>query len=149
MPALAADLVKLRPAVIFAGTLAGALAAKAATASIPIVFAIGDDPVRLGLVASLSRPGGNVTGATNVTVELEGKRLSMMYEIVPAVPAIAALVDSKSPSAERQTNDIQKASQNLGRNVRVLYAASESEIDGANGDRFESGDCSASTRRHH
>jgi putative tryptophan/tyrosine transport system substrate-binding protein len=131
MPALAADLVKLRAAVIFAGTLAGALAAKAATAIIPIVFAIGDDPVRLGLVASLSRPGGNVTGATNVTVELEGKRLAMMYEIVPAVTTIAALVDTKSPSAERQTNDIRKASQNLGRSVRVLHAASESEIDDA------------------
>jgi putative ABC transport system substrate-binding protein len=131
MQALAVDLVKQRPDLIFAGTLAGALAAKAATAIIPIVFAIGDDPVRLGLVASLSRPGGNVTGATNVTVELEGKRLAMMYEIVPAVPTVAALVDAKSPSAERQTNDIQRASQHLGRSVRILYAASESEIDDA------------------
>ena len=131
LPAMVADLVRLHPAVIVAGTSAAALAAKAATSTIPIVFGIGDDPVRLGLVASLNRPGGNLTGTTNLNVELEGKRLAMADKIVPAGKIIAVLVDTNNPGAERQADDVQEAAKTLGRKVRVLRAAKDSEIDDA------------------
>jgi len=131
IPALVAELVRRRPAVICVNGSAAALAAKAATTTIPIVFGIGDDPVRLGLVASLNRPGGNLTGTTNLNVELEGKRLAMADKIVPTGEIIAALVDTKNPGAERQAKDIEEAATILGRKVRILHAASDSEIDDA------------------
>jgi putative ABC transport system substrate-binding protein len=131
MPALAADLVRLRPAVILAGSSAAALAAKAATSTIPIVFAIGDDAVKLGLVASLNRPGGNLTGTTNVNIELEQKRLALMHETLPAGQSIAALVDTNNPAAERQASDIEEAARSLGRKTRILKAGSERDIDAA------------------
>src|SRR5271155_5353144 len=109
LPALVDDLVRRRVAVIFASGTQAALAAKAATTTIPIVFGTGDDPVGLGLVASLNHPGGNLTGATNVNVELEEKRLAMTDEIIPAGKTIAALVDTKNPAADRQANNIQEA----------------------------------------
>jgi putative ABC transport system substrate-binding protein len=131
MPALAADLVRLRPAVIYATNSAAALAAKAATSTIPVVFGTGDDPVTLGLVPRLNRPGGNLTGVTNLNVELEQKRFGMAHEIMPAGRTIAALVDTTNPAAERQVADIQEAARSLGRTVRILRAASEREIDDA------------------
>ena len=131
MPALVADLVRLRPAVIFANGTAAALAAKGATSNIPIVFATGDDAVKLGLVASLNRPGGNLTGTTNNNIELEGKRLALMHETLPPGQVIAALVDANNPSAERQTSDIEEAARSLGRNVRILKVANDGEIDAA------------------
>jgi putative ABC transport system substrate-binding protein len=131
MPARAADLVRLQPAVIFASSSAAALAAKPATSTIPIVFAIGDDPVKLGLVASYSRPGGNLTGTTNVNVELEQKRLALMHETLPAGQSIAALVDTNNPSHERQASDIEDVARNLGRKVRIFKAGSERDIDAA------------------
>jgi len=131
LPALVADLVRLQPSVISAQASAVALAVKAATSTIPIVFGIGDDPVRLGLVASLNRPGGNLTGATNLNVELEGKRLAMMHAIVPAGETIAALVDANNPAADRQLANIQNAADSLGRKIRILKAANERDIDNA------------------
>jgi putative ABC transport system substrate-binding protein len=131
MPALVADLVRLQPAVILASGSAAALAAKRAASTIPIVFATGDDAVKLGLVATLNRPGGNLTGATNNNVELEGKRLALMHETLPAGQAIAALVDTNNPAAERQARDIEDAARSLGRTVRILKVANESEIDTA------------------
>jgi putative tryptophan/tyrosine transport system substrate-binding protein len=129
MPALAAELVRLQPAVIAANTTAAALAAKAATSTIPIVFGTGDDPVEVGLVASLNAPGGNATGATGLQVELEGKRLELMDQIVPAGQTVAALLDTKNPAAERQSKNIQEVADLLGRKVRILHATTEREID--------------------
>jgi putative tryptophan/tyrosine transport system substrate-binding protein len=131
IPALAADLVRLKPVVISVNSSAGVLATKAATTAIPIVFGIGDDPVRLGLVASLNHPGGNLTGTTTLNIELEGKRLAVMNEIVPAEKTIAALVDKNNPAAESQANSIEAAARRIGRKVRVLWAANERDIDDA------------------
>jgi putative ABC transport system substrate-binding protein len=131
MPALVADLVRLQPAVILANSSAAALAAKPATSTIPIVFGIGDDPVKLGLVASLNRPGGNLTGTTNVNIELEQKRLALMHETLPAGQSIAVLVDTNNPAYERQASDIEEAAKSLGRPVRILHAGSERDIDAA------------------
>jgi putative tryptophan/tyrosine transport system substrate-binding protein len=131
LPGLAAELVRLQPAVISADGSAEAIALKAATSTIPIVFGTGDDPVRLGLVASLSHPGGNLTGYTNLNVELEEKRLAMMHSIIPPGQTIAALVDANNPAAERQASDIMGAARNLGRKVRMLRAANERDIEAA------------------
>jgi putative ABC transport system substrate-binding protein len=131
MPALAAALVRLQPAVIYAETSAAALAAKAATSTIPIVFATGDDPVKLGLVASLNRPGGNLTGTANLNLEMEQKRLALMHETLPAGQSIAVLVDTNNPSHERQASDIEEAARSLGRQVRIYRAGSERDIDAA------------------
>jgi putative ABC transport system substrate-binding protein len=131
IPSVVADLVRLQPAAILASGSATALAAKMATSKIPIVFATGDDAVRLGLVTSLNRPGGNLTGATNNNVELEGKRLALMHDILPAGQAIVALVETNNPAVERQASDIEDAARSLGRKVRILKVASEGEIDAA------------------
>jgi ABC-type uncharacterized transport system substrate-binding protein len=131
MPALAADLVRLQPAVIFAGNSSAALAAKPATSTIPIVFAIGDDPVKLGLVASYSRPGGNLTGTTNINIELEQKRLALMHETLPAGQSIAALVDTNNPAHERQASDIEEGARSLGRQFSIYRVGSEHDIDAA------------------
>jgi putative ABC transport system substrate-binding protein len=131
IPALVADLVRLKPAVISVNSSAGVLAVKAATSTIPIVFGIGDDPVRLGLVASLNHPGGNLTGTTTLNIELEGKRLAVMNDIVPAEKTIAALVDINNPAAKSQVNSIEDAARRLGRKVRIFWAASERDIDDA------------------
>lgn len=130
-PALVADLVRLNPAVICAQSTAAILAVKTATSTIPIVFGTGDDPVRLGLVASLNHPAGNLTGTTNVNVELEAKRLAMMHAILPTDASIAALLNTSNPSAERQARNIEETALSLGRKVRVLRAATEREIDSA------------------
>jgi putative ABC transport system substrate-binding protein len=156
MPAMAADIVRLQPAVIVALLSSAAIAVKAATSTIPIVFGTGDDPVKLGLVSSLNHPGGNVTGATNLNVETEGKRLAMMHAIVPVEKTIAALVDPSNPAAKRQESALLEAERGLGRKVRVLRAAKERVIDGAFktlvqenlGALFVTADVYFGTRRH-
>ncbi len=130
-PAMLANLVRRQVAVIaIAGTTTGALAAKAATATIPIVFSIGGDPVQLGLVASLSRPGGNVTGMTVWNAELVPKRLELLHELIPTATNIALLVNPTSPNvAEAETRYAQAGSRTLGLQLHVLNASTESEID--------------------
>ena len=131
LPALAADLVKDRVAVIIAGGLTSALAAKAATATIPIIFLAADDPVKFGLVASLSRPDGNATGLNMLTSELTTKRLELVRELLPAAATIAVLVNPRSPEAEPQLSDLQAAARVIGQSLRILSASSDLEIDAA------------------
>jgi putative ABC transport system substrate-binding protein len=131
LPALAAELVQIRVAVIVAsGGVPSAQAAKAATATIPIVMVAGD-PVRSGLVASLNRPGGNVTGVSPLSALLEQKRLGMLHELVPKATVIAVLVDPDYPDADFQLNDTQEAASRLGQRIQVHHARSEREIDAA------------------
>jgi len=130
LPALAADLVSRRVAMIVPiGGAPPTLAAKAATSTIPIVFNIGGDPVQLGVVASLSRPGGNVTGVAMLTVEIEAKRLELLSEIVPTAALIAVLVNPNNPQAEAQARAVQAAARLLGKRVLILRASTESEIE--------------------
>jgi putative tryptophan/tyrosine transport system substrate-binding protein len=129
MPALATDLVRRQVSVIFAGSTPAALAAKTATSTIPIVFGIGDDPVKFGLVASISRPGGNATGINLVAIDLEGKRTEMLRELTPTADTIAALVNPKNPNAEKQLIDLQAAAGRFDRKLRVMKAANEGDID--------------------
>jgi putative ABC transport system substrate-binding protein len=132
LPAIAADLVSRQVAVIMAaGGDRPALAAKAATSTIPIVFTGSDFPVKVGLVASLSRPGGNVTGASLFTSELEAKKLALLRELIPNAPLIAMLVNPINPSAETDIEDVQKAAAAVGQRVSQLRASSEQEIDTA------------------
>jgi len=131
LPSLAADLVGRRVDVIVATAGAGsALAAKAATSSIPIVFQIGSDPVALGLVVSLSRPGGNVTGATFLTEPLVAKRLELLHEAVPAAATVAYLVNPNTPDDGRVTS-VEAAARILGLRLVILTAASPDEIEAA------------------
>ena len=130
LPALAADLVRRQVAVIFANT-ASAPVAKAATATIPIVFQIGSDPVKEGLVASLNRPGGNLTGMVSLNAEVGPKRLELMHEVVPAAASIALLVNPANPIAETLSRDGQSAARSLGLQLQVLRAGTENELDTA------------------
>ena len=107
LPMMAADLVGRRVAVLFASPIPAAIAAKAATANIPIVFAIGSDPVETGLVVSLNRPGGNITGATFLSVELGAKRLELLRDLVPKIASIGLLVNPNNPNAVVQTKEDQ------------------------------------------
>jgi putative ABC transport system substrate-binding protein len=130
LPALAIDLVHRRVNVIAATSTPAALAAKAATGAIPIVFVLGVDPVEIGLVASLNRPGGNVTGVTNLNVELGPKRLELLHELVPAATIIGLLVNQTNPAiAEPLTRDMQAAARTLGLQIYVLNASSERDFD--------------------
>jgi putative ABC transport system substrate-binding protein len=131
LPALVADLVHRQVSVLAATTTPGALAAKAATNSIPIVFATDGDPVQLGLVASLNRPGGNVTGATQLNVEVGRKRLELAHERIPAARAIALLVNPTNPLAQPILNDSQAAARILGLQLQVLHASNEGDFDAA------------------
>ena len=131
LPTLAAELVQIQVAVILAagGTVTG-LAAKATTSTIPIVC-IGSDPDRVGLVASLSRPGGNVTGISPLSWPLSAKRLGLLRELVPAAAVIAVLINPKSPAAESESQEIEIAARAIGQQIRLLHASSESDIDAA------------------
>ena len=130
LPALAADLVGRRVAVIVAYTNAAAVAAKAATMTIPIVFLIGDDPVRLGLVASLARPSENITGVSWFGADLGAKQLSLLHELVPDAAVIALLVDLNAPTAASlQVSEVQAAAHTLGLQLVVLNARAASDID--------------------
>jgi putative tryptophan/tyrosine transport system substrate-binding protein len=132
LPSLAADLVGLRVAVIVAaGGPPSALAAKAATSTIPIVFSSVTDPVRLGLVGSLNRPGGNVTGMARFTTALGAKRLELLHELVPTAAVIALLVNSNNPSAEFDAKDASIAAQALGLKIHVVNAGTERDLDAA------------------
>jgi putative ABC transport system substrate-binding protein len=132
LPDLANDLVRRQLAVLVAtGGEPAALAAKAATQAIPIVFLIGGDPVKEGLVASMSRPGGNVTGLTLLTTEIEGKRLGLLQELVPKATLIAVLVNPNFPPAENQQRDVLEAASRAGLRATVVLARSESEFEPA------------------
>jgi putative ABC transport system substrate-binding protein len=131
LPALATDLVGRRVAVIMTGGNAAAPAAKAATKSIPIVFSTGDDPVNYGLVASLSRPGGNLTGVTTFARELVTKRLGLLRELAPQATTIALLVNPDDPTGEAQMVPAEAAARAIGRQLLVMRARSEQEIDAA------------------
>jgi putative ABC transport system substrate-binding protein len=132
VPELAADLVRRRVAVIAtAGGNLTARAAKAATTSIPIVFAIGGDPVALGLVRSLSRPGGNITGVTNLNGELNAKRIELLAELIPNVTTIGFLMNPNSPAKADIIQSVRAAGQSLRRNIEILNARSGEEIENA------------------
>jgi len=128
LPDLAADLVRRKVAVIVTTGLQATRAAKAATDSISIVFGAGDDPVALGLVASLAQPGGNVTGVTQLDDEVAPKRLEMMHALLPTATDFALLVDPSDPHTEPQSNDMRAAARVLGLNLHILPAASERDF---------------------
>jgi len=132
LPGLMADLVRRRVAVIATGTAAAAIEAKGATATIPIVFGVGDDPVKLGLVASLARPGGNVTGVNFFAREVNSKRLAFLHELVPEAVSITVLVNPGNPTiAEATLRDVQEGARVIGLQVHVLKASKIGEIDAA------------------
>jgi putative tryptophan/tyrosine transport system substrate-binding protein len=132
LPDLATDLVRRQVAVIAAiGGIAAALVAKAATTTIPIVFAVGGDPVQLGLVTSLGRPGGNVTGVTGISAELSGKQLGLVHQLLPQATRLAVLVNPTTPSAEAAITEVKAAASTVGMQIEVLSAASSREIDAA------------------
>jgi putative ABC transport system substrate-binding protein len=131
LPTLAADLVSRQVAVIVAGDGPTVPAVKAATSTIPVVFQTGYDPVQFGLVTSLNKPGGNLTGVTVLAVELGPKLLELLHEVEPTASGIALLLNQTNPNAETQARDLQASAGGLGMQLRVLYASAESEIDSA------------------
>ena len=131
LPALANDLVGAQVAVICAGGPPAALAAKAATSAIPIVFTSGEDPVKLGLAASYNRPGGNVTGVVSLIEVLGAKRLGLLRELVPPATLVAVLLNPTDPTFDAQLNYVQETARTVGQQIQVLRASSEREIDTA------------------
>jgi ABC-type uncharacterized transport system substrate-binding protein len=129
LPALAADLVRRQVNVIAATGTPTGLPAKAATTTIPIVFVTGSDPVEQGLVASLNRPGGNLTGATTLAVELGRKRLELLREVVPKATLIGVLVNPTGPNLKTVLGDVQAAARTLGLSIHVLHASTERDLD--------------------
>jgi ABC-type uncharacterized transport system substrate-binding protein len=130
LPALAADLVSRQVSVIATGGgTVSALAAKAATTTIPIVFVSDSDPVKIGLVASINRPGGNVTGIYQLTAGLEAKRIGLLHELVPRATTIAVMVNPNYPDAEAQITEVQEAARTLGLQLHILKASNESDLD--------------------
>jgi len=137
LSAMAADLVRRQVGVIVTGGTPAALAAKAATSTIPIVILVGIDPVQLGLVGSLNRPGGNVTGLVILTVELAGKKLELLHAVLPTAAVIAILVNPTTPPSVAEMRAVQDAARSLGLQLHVLNASTESEIDTAFGTLVE------------
>jgi putative ABC transport system substrate-binding protein len=131
LPALAADLVHRSVIVLAAGSTTAALAAKAATRTIPIVFEVGTDPVQLGLVTSLNRPGGNITGVTQLNTVIVPKRLELLHELVPDAKIVALLVNPTDMSAETETKEALAAARRLGLELHVLNASTERDFDSA------------------
>ena len=129
LPGMAAELVRRQVAVIAAITTPAAVAAKAATTTIPIVFEMGADPVAAGLVASLSRPGGNLTGVSLLNVELGSKRLELLHELVPTATIVAALLNPTNPNAATLSRELQAAARTLGLQLHVLHASAEGDFD--------------------
>jgi putative tryptophan/tyrosine transport system substrate-binding protein len=130
LPALADQLVRDQVALILAATTPAALAAKPATKTIPIVFAIGGDPVRTGLVESLSRPGGNLTGAAHINVETAPKRLELLHELLPTQQIVGLLINPTNPLSGPVVAAVQTAASSLGVQLHVLHARTDEEIDG-------------------
>jgi putative ABC transport system substrate-binding protein len=131
LPALAADLVRRRVAVIVASSTESALAAKAATETLPIVFATGGDPVALGLVASLNRPGANLTGSANLSVELAPKQLQLISQLIPNAAAVGVLADPAFPPTPSIIANLQAAARTLGLHIIVVYARTDSDLETA------------------
>jgi putative ABC transport system substrate-binding protein len=131
LPALADDLVRRSVAVMVASGNPAAPVAKAASSTIPVVFAIGNDPVELGLVASINRPGGNLTGVTYFGGQLESKRLALLRELVPNPAAIAFLVNPKNPNAGSNTKEIETAGRAIGQRIEIINAASAGDFEAA------------------
>lgn len=132
LPALAAELVRLKPAVIVAvGGNVSALAAKSATSSIPVVFAMGGDPVELGVVANMGRPGGNVTGITMFSADLDGKRLELLRDVAPAAKVLAVIINPGNPIADSELRQARRAADAFGQTLHVFTARSDEEIDEA------------------
>jgi putative ABC transport system substrate-binding protein len=131
LPTLAAELIGRKVTVVFTATTVSALAMKAATSTIPIVFAIGADPVKLGLVASLNRPGGNLTGLSFFTNQMEAKRLGLLHELVPKVDLIAVLLNPSNPFFDNQSRDLHEASRALGLKIHIEGASNERDISAA------------------
>src|SRR5262245_36636722 len=131
LPSLVADLIQRKVSVIAATSTPAAIVAKAATTTIPIVFTTADDPVRLGFVASLNRPGGNVTGATQATVEVAPKQLQLLHELIPTARVMALLVNPASPTlADSSTRALLAAARTIGLDLHVLNASTEGEFNG-------------------
>ncbi len=132
LPELAADLIRRRVAVIAATSTPAALAAKKATATIPVVFTTGGDPVEMGLVTNIARPGGNVTGATQITMEVGQKRLELLHQLIPKATVLAIAVNPNNPAvAEVQIRDAQDGIRALGLKLEIVQARNEEEFDKA------------------
>jgi putative ABC transport system substrate-binding protein len=132
LPALAAELIQRRVAVIAAtGGDPTVLAVKRATSSLPTVFTMGGDPVALGLVASLNRPGGNITGISQISVLLDPKRLEVLHELMPGVAVVAVLRNPSNANAETQVSSLQSAARSIGIEIRLVSASTKPEIDTA------------------
>jgi ABC-type uncharacterized transport system substrate-binding protein len=131
MPELASELMRRKVSVIAAATPPAALAAKAASKTIPIVFLVPEDPVKLGLVTSLARPGGNLTGVNFFVAELAAKRLGILHELIPAAKRVGLLIDPTYPSAESERHDVEAAARSIGLEINVLNATNNREIDAA------------------
>jgi ABC-type uncharacterized transport system substrate-binding protein len=131
LPGMAAELVRREVDVIAAITTVAALAAKGATTTIPVVFEAGGDPVRLGLVASLSRPGGNLTGVSLLNVELGAKRLELLHEVIPAAKIVGLLVNPTSPNASTLSKEVQAAADKLGIQLHLLHASAAGDFETA------------------
>jgi putative ABC transport system substrate-binding protein len=132
LPALAADLIR-RPVAVIVANQAAAQAAKAATAAVPIVFTTGADPVRIGLVESLSRPGRNVTGVVFTVGDLTAKRLGLLHELVPNSFVLAVLLDPNAPASEEAVQGVEEARRTIGRRIEIVKAVAEHELDAAFG----------------
>jgi putative ABC transport system substrate-binding protein len=131
LPAIAADLVRQQVAVIYAGDNPTAIAAKAATTTLPVVFRIGGDPIQLGLVSSLTRPGGNLTGVSFLSTTTQEIRVQMLHEAVPHAQVFAFLVNPTNPNAQEDTEETKAAARKLGLELNVLRASSSQDIDSA------------------